>query len=695
MVKRLVPSLLLFLFLFAASASAQRPVMERVRPAAGPPGSQVQLIGRHFGHRSQVFLGDTELRVVDRRPNRWTLEIPPGARSGPILLRTRRGTYSGPRFRVTAARPAPQVSGVEPNAAPPGSEVTLVGANFSTRLSDNAVRLDGERVVVRSATPSELRVLLPADARSGTFEVRVDGAPSAAESPRFEVTVGLAVTAIEPPRAPARSAVVLRGTGFSPRRRDNRVTLGGRRVPVLRASPTELHVRVPPHAASGTFEVTVRGGGTTTSPRFVVAEPVVIRDFSPRSGPPRTEVTIQGSGFGRDIRQVDVKIGDHPVRVRVVTSTTIRVRVPPGASTGPFTVSIAGYEVTSDRAFHLLQDLEVSSFEPRRGAPGTEVTIRGQGFAPDPAANVVTLGRVRQPVIAASPEELRVRIVEAPSAPFEVESHGDRARSRRPFVVLSPPSIRSFSPRQGPPGTEVTIEGSGFGDSPNLVRATMGRARLRVVSVRDDRLVVEIPRRARSGRITVEVGTRGGTVTGTEFRIGARQRVGGLSPDEGLVGSELTIRGENFPRADIRVAFTGPRRAVRAQRVSPVELRVIVPNGAQTGPVELILPRRRVPLGTFTVGATPEGVDITSVDPECTYPGCRAVLRGHGFDANPRRNRVEFRGERVEVRRSTATTLEIVLPERSGNGRFEVVVPRRGRGTSPPFFIQRRPTRGR
>ncbi|NIR39715.1 MAG: hypothetical protein GWN73_29125, partial [Actinobacteria bacterium] len=71
------------------------------------------------------------------------------------------------------------------------SEVTLVGANFSTRLSDNHVTLAGEPVVVRSATPSELRVLLPSDAETGTFEVRVDGAAAAATSARFEVTVGL------------------------------------------------------------------------------------------------------------------------------------------------------------------------------------------------------------------------------------------------------------------------------------------------------------------------------------------------------------------------------------------------------------------------------------------------------------------------------------------------------------------------
>lgn len=691
MVNRLLPALLVFLI--AASASAQRPVMERVRPSAGPPGSQIELIGRHFGYQSQVFLGDQQMRVIDRHPNRWTLEVPAGARSGSILLRTPQGTYSGPRFRVTAARPAPQISGLEPSSGPPGSEVTIVGTNFSSRLGDNQVTLAGERVVVRSATPSEIRVLVPTGARSGPFEVRVDGSMTAAQSPRFEVSVGLAITAIEPPRAPAGANVLLRGSGFSPRRNDNRVTLAGRRVRVLTASPTELMVRLPNRGvASGRFEVSVRGAGSATSPQFEVAEPVVVQSFAPTSGPPGTDVMIQGSGFGRDVRQVQVSMGPQQLRVRSVTPNQIRVMVPNGAPSAPFTVSIGGLAVNSNGTFHLLRNLEVGTFQPQRGAPGTEVTLSGQGFAPNPNDNVVTLGNVRQQVLAASPQQLRIRIAPgSPSGPFEVAAHGDRDRSRRPFLLEAPPSITSFSPLQGPPGTEVTIEGSGFGTSPNLVRATMGRSRLRVVSVRDDRLVVEIPRRARTGRITVEVGTRGGTVTGTEFRIGARQRVGGLSPDTGLVGSELVIRGENFPQGEIRVAFTGPRRAIRATRVSPVELRVIVPNGAETGPVQLLLPGQEIALGTFTVGATPEGVGITAIESECTYVGCPATLRGHGFDPDPRRNRVVFRGTSVQVRRATATTLEIVLPDSPGNGQFEVSVGRRGRGTSPNFYVQRRP----
>mgnify|MGYP002037072779 CR=1 FL=1 len=259
---------------FAVSpALAQRPVMERVTPSAGPPGTRVQIIGRHLGYRSQVFLGDVELPVHQRLPNRWTVEIPSGAPSGPILLRTNEGSYAGPFFRVTAARPAPAITGLEPAAAPPGSEVAILGQNFSARLGDNDVTLAGRRVVVRSATPTALRVILPSDATSGTFTVQVDGSLVPAESPRFEVTVGTSITAIEPPRAPPGAEVTLRGTGFSGRDRDNRVTLAGRRVrvvgatdryltgtgfeitPVLGMIPPDLPLRANPAEVESWFEV--------------------------------------------------------------------------------------------------------------------------------------------------------------------------------------------------------------------------------------------------------------------------------------------------------------------------------------------------------------------------------------------------------------------------------------------------------
>ena len=216
--------------LLSAAAHAQRPVIESVRPTAGSPGTHVQILGRHFGRRAQFFLGDTPLPVLERLPNRWTVQIPAGAQTGMLVLRTRAGAFGGPQFRVIAARPAPVVRSIEPGAAPPGAEVRLRGEGFSARMADNDVTLSGQPVVVRSATPTELRVIVPSGAASGVFQVSVAGAAGAGQSPPLTVTVGLSIAAVEPARANAGDEVLLRGSGFAVPLRRNRVYLNGQRA---------------------------------------------------------------------------------------------------------------------------------------------------------------------------------------------------------------------------------------------------------------------------------------------------------------------------------------------------------------------------------------------------------------------------------------------------------------------------------
>jgi len=102
---RVVMALALGASLFAAPAAAQvrrpMPVVQRISPTSGPPGTVISLIGRHFDRSQTVFLGDAELTIQSRLPNRWTVTVPDRAQSGRIEVRTSRGNVTGPRFRVT------------------------------------------------------------------------------------------------------------------------------------------------------------------------------------------------------------------------------------------------------------------------------------------------------------------------------------------------------------------------------------------------------------------------------------------------------------------------------------------------------------------------------------------------------------------------------------------------------------------
>ncbi|MEM9865873.1 MAG: IPT/TIG domain-containing protein, partial [Myxococcota bacterium] len=189
-------------------------------------------------------------------------------------------------------------------------------------------------------------------------------------------------------------------------------------------------------------------------------------------------------------------------------------------------------------------------------------------------------------------------------------------------------------------------------------------------------------RGATTGPIRLRVGTQGEAQSAQRLAIEARRQLFAMEPNSGFAGVEVTLRGEGFPRSGARVEFGG--RTVAARRISPAELRFIVPRRAQTGPVRVLLPNGRVlDAGTFVIRDAPVGLAVESVVPECVNPGCVAVLRGHGFGRQPR---VRFEGQRVEVISATATEIRVRLPAQPGRGQFSVRSGRR-QATSPAFMI--------
>src|SRR5262245_56659696 len=108
----LLSFLVVLVFAQLARAQVQRPlpVVERLAPTSGPPGSTVIVVGRHFDDAQTLWIGPTQIEVVERHPNRWTVRIPDGTASGTLDVHVARGIVNGPRFRVSQAAPAPIVT---------------------------------------------------------------------------------------------------------------------------------------------------------------------------------------------------------------------------------------------------------------------------------------------------------------------------------------------------------------------------------------------------------------------------------------------------------------------------------------------------------------------------------------------------------------------------------------------------------
>ena len=109
-------------------------------------------------------------------------------------------------------------------------------------------------------------------------------------------------------------------------------------------------------------------------------------------------------------------------------------------------------------------------------------------------------------------------------------------------------SVSGISPKRGYQGTLVTLTGSYFGVSEELVKVFFGSSeqKAEVISCVDDQIVVRVPEGAMSGAITLEVLNQKLVTSDVSFSVVEDPEITGLSPENAYIGDEITISGKNF-----------------------------------------------------------------------------------------------------------------------------------------------------
>jgi hypothetical protein len=135
------------------------------------------------------------------------------------------------------------------------------------------------------------------------------------------------------------------------------------------------------------------------------------------------------------------------------------------------------------------------------------------------------------------------------------------------------------------------------------------------------------------------------------------------------------------------VRFVGVRRPTPTE-VTNAGLSVVVPPGARTGALRIVLPDgRTIDTPVFTVVAPPAGLAIKNVTPSCDRVGCHVVVRGHGFSATSRLNVATFGNVPMRVEYASPGRIILELPAAPGTNRFKIAVRGVGEVESDPFTI--------
>jgi RHS repeat-associated protein len=155
-----------------------------------------------------------------------------------------------------------------------------------------------------------------------------------------------------------------------------------------------------------------------------------------------------------------------------------------------------------------------------------------------------------------------------------------------------------------------------------------------------------------------------------------------ISPSGGSVGSTIAISGSNFgaSQGSSTVTLGGVPAPVSSWSSSGQTIEVVVPVGAQSGPVQVVT--NGGPSNTnvlFTLAPT-----VTNLSPSQGPVGTVVTINGYGFGASQGTGSVTFNG--VAASPSSWMDSQIIVPVPAGASTGDVVVTQVVAATSTPLF---------
>ncbi len=645
------------------------PSISAISPLTGSAGTTVTVNGHEFNSVTSVKINGVLAQFVVVNSSQLTVIVPPNATSGFLAVSTPGGTASSTpqRFEVTSST-VPVVNSFAPTTASPGMLVVLKGSGFVGTIR---VRLSGASLSTNVVSNSEMKVLIPEYAYTGTLEVTNSLGTGLAPDPLTIVPMPR-ILRIAPFEGVVGSTVVISGVGLG---QTSQVRFGNAEAAFVQVSDSEVRATVPSGAAIGPIVLTIPTGTLESDSPFLVKGVVpTIASFTPSSGGPTTTLFVTGTGFTGTLW---VAIGGLSGTTTVLSDSLLKVGVN-GASNqfGPSLIEVATSAgvATSSTPFTFLKPLTVSFVNPREGAPGAPITIAGTGLS---TATSIDFNGVAATLNSVSDTSVSSSVpMDALSGPIRLTGIGDVEWVY--FSVLSEesPTIASFSPLRGGHLTTVIVKGNHFRGT-QLV--TVGGAKAPFTIDSDTQLSVSIQSTFESGRIAITNSV--GAVASTEvFEMVAPPFIANFSPLTASLGQTVVINGKHLSEASqVRFGTTAATFTIGSDE----QLTARVPPGAQSGLIRVTtLGGEANGPSSFTVAGLSAPL-VTAISPTSGGPGTQVTLTGVRFTGT---ESVRFNMTLAkDITVVSETVLTVIVPSNATTGPV-TVSNSAGSGTSTNTF---------
>jgi YD repeat-containing protein len=455
-----------------------RPTISNLSPNSGPVETPVVVTGSNFG----VTQGSREISFngVMGSPSTWSdtridVPVPLGATTGPVVVTAK--SVVGDDIKSVVG------NAVNYTVSSGGVVGTINAATVGAPIGGALVEAHQSLGLVTGARTNSNGSYSFSGLKPGTYDIWISADGYATEvRPGIVASTGSLTTLnVSLYRSGAISGTVKNTDGITP--------IAGATIKVLQGASFSKSVSnstgnyTVDGLRPGTFTVQASAAGYTTNlvtGVMVSEQATTTSDFNLISHDPTDAIKYNYDEVGRLVTVED--------KVREVAK---------------YSYDPVGNLLSITR--HNPTQVSILEFTPESGSGGTSVTIYGTGFSSVLSENSVTFNGTAGTVTSATATQI---VASTPSnvntGPIAVTTPTGSATSSTPFTLDTyGPTITGFTPPIADEGTNLTITGTNFDPVTHRNGLSVGLWRLPIISGSTTQLIVTIPFRAASGRVTV------------------------------------------------------------------------------------------------------------------------------------------------------------------------------------------------
>ncbi|WP_198652052.1 IPT/TIG domain-containing protein [Chitinophaga deserti] len=193
----------------------------------------------------------------------------------------------------------PEITGFTPGHAVPGTTVTVTGKNFSTNIPENELRLNNERMWVKTATATTLTFDVPFAATTGKLSITINNKTFTTTTNFTVDPIPVGISTIDPLEGPFDTEVTISGREFPA---DPIVTINGVIAPRVSWSSQQIKFKIPYNTGLTKHKIKVEGDGKNyeSAQEFTVTAPgkyAKWTELPPVGNAPTTNYFPHGNAF--------------------------------------------------------------------------------------------------------------------------------------------------------------------------------------------------------------------------------------------------------------------------------------------------------------------------------------------------------------------------------------------------------------